>query len=160
MASAKRKEDLPSAEVVKQIDAAQAVRILRQDILPNITKIGERSQDVSTAYKAIKKNCNIPSWVVKLAIKLGDTEDYKRDHELRAMKEMFKAYGITLTEDLVDQAQDNDDADGIIPTKKAAARPRLVTVGTGNETDLSDAADEVVAEQDEFDAADPKNKSE
>lgn len=154
MASAKRKEDPPSAEEVKPIDAALAVRILKQDILPNITKIGERSQEVSTAYKAIKKQCNIPSWVVKLGIKLKETEDYKRDHELRAMKAIFEELGITIKEDLVDQAEGKTN-DGIIPSSKPAARPRLVTVGTGDETDLSDAADEVM---DEFDAADPSRK--
>ena len=159
MASAKLKEDPPSAEEVKPIDAAQAVRILKQDILPNLSKIGERSQEVSTAYKAITKGCNIPSWVVKLAIKLGDTEDYKREHELRAMRAMFEAYDIVLTEDLVDQAEGKSNSE-VIPTKKASARPWLVTVSKGDETDLADVADEVVAEQDEFDAADPKNKSE
>lgn len=155
MASAQRKEDPPSGEEVKPIDAALAVRILKQDILPNITKIGERSQEVSTAYKAIRKQCNIPSWVMKLGIKLKETEDYKREHELRAMKAIFEEMGISIKEDLVDKAEGKT-ADEIIPTKKAAARPRLVTVGTGDETDLSDAADEVMADQDEFDKADPK----
>lgn len=159
MASAKRKEDPPSAEVVKPIDAERAHRILKQDILPNLTKIGENSQLMSTAYKEITKHCNIPAWVIKLGIRLKETEDYKQEHELRAMKAWFAQLGIGIKEDLVDQAEENDDADAIIPTKKAAARPRLVTVGTGNETDLSDAADEVVAEQDEFDKADPKLKN-
>lgn len=148
MARAKLQPDENDGEV-KPIDAKRACQILRQDILPNLTKIGERSQEVSTAYKAVRKECNIPTWVMKLGIKLKDTEDYKRDHELRAMKAVFDELGISIRTDMVDIAEGKAGEGNVIAVTKSE-RPRLVTVGNGDETDLSDAA-----EIDEFDAADP-----
>lgn len=135
----------------KPIDAKRAVKIMREDILPQLTTIGEHSQEMSTAYKAIKKECNVPSWVMKLAIKLMDTEDFKREHELRALEAMLIELGLSISEDLVDRAQGKGREDGkVIPRQKASERPRLVTVSNGQETDLADAAD------DEFDNAAPK----
>lgn len=150
MARQKLKAEDTDGEI-KPIDAKRACQILRQDILPNITKIGERSQEVSTAYKAVRKECNIPTWVMKLGIKLKDTEDFKRDHELRAMKAVFEELGISIRTDMVDMAEGKS-GDGSVVGTSQSSRPRLVTVSDGMETDLADAADDV----DEFDAAAPE----
>jgi lipopolysaccharide biosynthesis regulator YciM len=141
MARAKLKPD-ENDGAIKEKDYAQAVRIYRQDIKQAISKVGEFSQELSTAYKAIKKQCGISSKAAKLAFQLDDMEDFKRDDFLRSLGGMLKELGIQQPFDMVDMANES----------ATRERPRLVTVGTGDETDLADAADEV----DEFDAAAPE----
>lgn len=141
MARAKLKPDDTDGEI-KQKDFAQAVRIYRQDIKQAASKVGEHSQELSTAYKAIKKQCGISSKAAKLAFQLDDMEDFKRDDFLRSFNGMLKELGIKQPYDMVDMANES----------VARERPRLVTVGTGDETDLADAASEV----DEFDSAAPE----
>jgi len=149
MARAKLKPD-ENDGAIKEKDYAQAVRIYRQDIKQAVSKVGEFSQELSTAYKAIKKQCGISSKAAKLAFQLDDMEDFKRDDVLRSLNGMLKELGIFMPTDMIDVANGAVAGEGIIPTGKRAT-PRLVTVGTGDETDLADAADDV----DEFDAADP-----
>jgi hypothetical protein len=64
---------------------------------------------------------------------------------------MLKELGIFMPTDMIDVANGAVAGEGIIPTG-TREKPRLVTVGTGDETDLADAADDV----DEFDAAAPE----
>lgn len=131
-----------NGEEVKQKDYAQAVRIYRQDIKQAVSKVGEFSQELSTAYKAIKKQCGISSKAAKLAFQLDDMEDFKRDDFLRSFNGMLKELGIEAPFDMVDMANES----------ATRERPRLVTISDGTETDLADVAEEV----DEFDAAAPE----
>lgn len=130
MARAKLKADENDGEI-KQKDFAQAVRIYRQDIKQAVSKVGEHSQELSTAYKAIKKQCGISSKAAKLAFQLDDMEDFKRDDFLRSLGGMLNELGIAQPFDMVDMANES----------ATRERPRLVTVGTGDETDLADAAE-------------------
>jgi hypothetical protein len=86
---------------------------------------------LSTAYKAIKKQCGISSKAAKLAFQLDDMEDFKRDDFLRSLGGMLNELGISQPFDMVDMANES----------ATRERPRLVTVGTGDETDLADAAE-------------------
>jgi hypothetical protein len=102
---------------VKKIDVDNAFRIVRNDIKPNISKVGEHNQEVSTAYKAIKKDCGIPSWIIKLGLKLESMEDFKRDHEMRALNLWLAKLGFDMIPaDLVDQAEGKGDTN-VIPLK-------------------------------------------
>ena len=150
MARAKLKPDDTDGEI-KQKDFAQAVRIYRQDIKQAVSKVGEHSQELSTAFKAIKKQCGISSKAAKLAFQLDDMEDFKRDDFLRSLNGMLKELGIYMPTDMIDVANGATAGESIIPTGQRE-KPRLVTVSDGTETDLANAAGEV----DWFDAAAPE----
>jgi len=150
MARAKLKPDDTDGEI-KQKDFAQAVRIYRQDIKQAVSKVGEHSQELSTAFKAIKKQCGISSKAAKLAFQLDDMEDFKRDDFLRSLNGMLKELGIYMPTDMIDVANGATAGESIIPTGQRE-KPRLVTVSDGTEIDLADAAGEV----DWFDAAAPE----
>lgn len=155
---AKVKDDEPqNGGEVKKIDVDTALRIVRRDIKPNLAKVGEHNQELSTAYKAIRKDCNIPSWVIKLGLKLADTEDFKREHELRALHMVLSAMGISITPDLVDQAEGKGETN-VVPLKAGStASGGLATLddddeGEGDEELLRDEG----MTDEEWDAAAPK----
>lgn len=148
---AKVKDDEPqNGGEVKKIDVDTAFRIVRSDIKPNLSKVGEHNQEVSTAYKAIKKDCGIPSWVIKLGLKLEDMEDFKRDHELRAMKLWFDRLGLSIKVDLVDQAEGKTDTN-VIPLKTGATDGGLATLAGDDEGGRPEGMTD-----EEWDAAAPK----
>lgn len=147
MARAKLKADDDGE--VKQKDFAGAVRVYRQEIKKAVSKVGEHSQELSTAYKHIKAHCHISSKAAKMAFQLDDMEDFKRDDFLRSLNGLLEELGIFMPTDMIDVANGAVAGESAIPTG-TREKPRLVTVGTGDETDLADAA-----EVDEFDAADP-----
>lgn len=132
----------PVAGEVAQKDFAGAVRAYRNDIKPAISKVGEFSQEVSTAYKHIKKNCHIQSGAAKLAFKLDDMEESKRDDFLRSFNGLCKELNIVMPRDMVDMAEGKDPG-SIVPTA-AAPKPKLVEVGKpSDDSELSSAADEL-----------------
>jgi hypothetical protein len=120
----KPKDDV---EELKTPDYKQALSIYRNDIKPATSKVGEYSQELSTAYKALKKQCRIPGWVAKLAFKLDGLENAKRDVELRALSGLLSAMGIGISRDLIDTANDTETPE-VIPTVAARAPLELVTV--------------------------------
>lgn len=124
---------------VPEKDFAGAVRAFRNDIKPAISKVGEFSQEVSTAYKHIKKNCHIQSGAAKLAFKLADMEDAKRDDFLRGFNGLCKELNITMPRDMVDMAQGNDP--GSIVPEAERPKPALVAVGKADDSDLAEAAE-------------------
>ncbi|WP_333837951.1 hypothetical protein [Novosphingobium sp.] len=132
------------------MDFDKAVSLYRQDIKPAISKVGEHAQEVSTAYKAIKKHCNIPPSIARFCFRLAEEEDTKRDVQLRALNGLLQKLGIgVIAADLVDQAQGSAGT-SVIPSAQAKPRPNLVVVpaadapvADGTETDLTDAANTV-----------------
>lgn len=137
MARAARKEPDDTGEV-KTKDFALAKKLFQQDIAPAVSKAGEAMQEASTGYKAIKKQAHIQPQAAKLAFKLADMEEAKRDDFLRCLGGLLKEFGIEIDpKDMVDQMQSGD----------GYKRPpmQLVTIGTpstGDETDLADAAED------------------
>lgn len=103
-----------------------AVKIYRNDIRKSASKVGEFNQELSTAYKEIKKVCNIHPGAAKLAFKLERMEDTKRDDFLRSLQGLMLEMNIGITEDLVDAAEGNDQSP-IIPTV-AKAETELATL--------------------------------
>lgn len=140
MAKPKTKDN--HVEEVKSMDFERAVSLYRKDIKPAISKVGEHAQEVSTAYKEIKKGCNIPPAIAKFCFKLAEDEEASRDVQLRALNGLLNALKIgVIAADLVDKAQ-GIDGTGVIPTVEAKTRPNLVVVPSdGTESDFTDAAD-------------------
>lgn len=126
MSRAARKSNDDSGEI-KAKDFDQAIRLWRNDIKSAQSKVGEFSQEMSTAYKAIKKQCNIQPGMAKFAFKMSETEDAKRDDQLRCLDGLFKALGIQFPpRDMVDAMQSGE-----------PQRPniKLVTVPSGPDGD-------------------------
>jgi hypothetical protein len=132
-------------------DFALAVRFYREDIKPAQAKVGEYAQEQSTAYKAIKKQAHIQPQAAKLAFKLDDMEESKRDDFLRSFNGLLKELKIFMPVDLIDVAQGKGTtSDAVVPTGQRG-RPRLATVPNGppGDQDLVDAADDVPSQQQE-----------
>lgn len=146
MARAARKPKDDQPEVVKEKDFALAAKIWRSDIKPAISKAGETMQEASSGYKQIKKVANIQPGAAKLAFKLVDMEEAKREDFLRCLGGLLKEFNIAIVPtDMVDMMQADDGY--------ARPKPQLVTVpiATGDETDLADAADDFdEADEDEL----------
>lgn len=127
----------PVSGEVAQKDFAGAVRAYRNDIKPAISKVGEFSQEVSTAYKHIKKNCHIQSGAAKLAFKLDDMEESKRDDFLRSFNGLCKELNIRMPRDMVEDAEGKP-VEPIVPVAESQ-KPGLVVVG--NDEELATAAE-------------------
>ncbi|RXR28934.1 hypothetical protein [Sphingobium fluviale] len=121
--TAKKQQEV---EEIGKPDFERAVSIYRNDIKPAQARVGEYAQEQSTAYKEIKKGCNVHPGAAKLAFKLDAMEDTKRDDFLRSLKGLMSALNIGLSADLVDKAEGEDDED-VIPVK-ASSRPSLMPV--------------------------------
>ncbi len=117
----------PVSHEVPQKDFTGAVRAYRNDVKPAISKVGEYSQEVSTAYKHIKKNCHIQPGAAKLAFKLDGMEEAKRDDFLRCFNGLCKELNIVMPRDMVDIAEGKP-AESIVP-EADRPKPQLVAVG-------------------------------
>lgn len=136
MARTARKPKDDDTGEVKPKDYGLAKKLYTQDIKPAVAKAGEFMQEASTAYKSIKKQANIQPQAAKLAFKLVNMEEAKRDDFLRSLGGLLKEFNIAIVPiDMVDMMQQADDG-------YARPRPSLVAVSTpsdGTETDLGDA---------------------
>lgn len=107
---------------IPQPDYELAVKIYRGDILPAENKVGNFSQELSTAYKAIKKNAHIQPAAAKLAFKLDKMEESQRDDFLRSLNGLLKQLKIYMPRDLLDAASGAPENENVIPT---GDRPKL-----------------------------------
>ena len=129
MARGKKAAEKPINGEIPKPDFNLAIKLYKEDIRPAQAKVGEFAQEQSTAYKAIKKQAHVHPGAAKLAFKLHEMEDTKRDDFLRSLYGLMKGLDIGLTRDLVD-AMGDDEADDM-PTKDRA-RPTLATVSPLN----------------------------
>lgn len=112
-----KKDDGPqNGGEIEQPDFDRAARLLKNDVKPAEEKVGEHAQVMSTAYKAIKKECHVNPAAAKLAYKLSRQSEEKTDDFLRSLQGMFAALNVGITRDLVDEAE-GAEATPIIPTK-------------------------------------------
>lgn len=127
-----KKQKTDEVETVGTMDVEQAKRLYFNDIKPARSKASEFMQEISTAFKAVKKLCHIQPGAMKAAIKVHEMEDAKRDDWLRGFNAYLRANNIDPDpKDLVDLAEGKTDR----------PKPQLVTVPSdGTETDLADAA--------------------
>jgi hypothetical protein len=112
---------------VKKPDFEKAVRIFRGDIKPAIEAAGEKAQEASTAYKAIKNDCHVNTRAAKFVFQLAGESEEKRNDVLRSVRGLLNAMEIGITDDLVSDAEGEDTNDTIVPTA-SPERPELVTV--------------------------------
>lgn len=119
-------EEQDSIEI-KQPDFEKAVRIFRRDIKPAVKAAGERAQEASTGYKAIKKDCRVNTRAAKFVFKLAGESEEKRNDILRSLRGLLGAMNIGITDDLVSDAEDEDTSAPIIPTTQGA-EPELLTL--------------------------------
>ena len=134
----------PKAEQVEQVIAPDfdlAVKIYHGDIKPAQSKVGEHAQEMSEAYKAIKKRANIQPQAAKLAFKLDQMEESKRDDFLRSFKGLMVRLGIFMPVDLVDAAEGKGSVnEEIVPTGQRSS-PKLATLPyVGDNSDLASEA--------------------
>lgn len=129
MARGRKADDKPINGEIPKPDFALAVKFYKDDIRPAQAKVGEFAQEQSTAYKAIKKQAHVHPGAAKLAFKLNEMEDTKRDDFLRSLYGLMQELDIGLTRDLVD-AMGEGEADQM-PTRERK-RPALATVSPFN----------------------------
>lgn len=136
MARTARKPKDDDGGEIKAKDFDKAHSLYMNDIKPARSKASEFMQEISTAFKAVKKLCHIQPGAMKAAVKLIEMEEAKRDDWLRGFNGYLRKAGIDPDpKDLVDAMSGGED-------RYARPKPSLVTVptGTGDETDLADAA--------------------
>lgn len=129
MARGKKAADKPINGEIPKPDFDLAIRFYKEDIRPAQAKVGEFAQEQSTAYKAIKKQAHVHPGAAKLAFKLAEMEDTKRDDFLRSLYGLMEGLDIGLSRDLVDAMGDGE-ADKM-PTRERK-RPALATVSPLN----------------------------
>lgn len=139
---ARRTARAPKADKVEEVasmDFDRAKKLYFEDIKPARSKASEHMQEVSTAFKAVKKVCGIQPGAMKAAIKLHEMEDSKRDNWLRAFNGYLRAVNIDPDpKDLVD-AMNGEKQD-----RYARPKPTLVTLAAheGDNEDLAGGADD------------------
>jgi hypothetical protein len=112
-----------------------AKRIYFGDIKPAQGKVGEHAQEMSTAYKEIKKAAHIQPQAAKLAFKLVEMEESKRDDFLRSFRGLLTVFNIFIPADLVDQAEGKTGESNVIPIGESA-KPQLATIPS-DDSDLA-----------------------
>jgi hypothetical protein len=134
-----RAKKTPQVEEVHAPDFALAVRLYRQDIKPAQSKVGEHSQEMSEAYKAIKKRAYIQPQAARLAFRLDDMEESKRDDFLRSFNGLLKEMNIFMPVDLADMAEGKGSAGETVVPIGAGSKPRLATIpmSDGKDDDLA-----------------------
>jgi hypothetical protein len=148
MARAARTPKEDDTGEIKAKDYALAKKLYQHDIKPAVSRAGEAMQEASTGFKAIKKQAHIQPQAAKLAFKLADMEEAKRDDFLRCLGGLLKEFGIEVApKDMIDMMQGEDGY--------ARPKPQLVTIpggapSDGSETDLADSADFEEATEDEL----------
>jgi hypothetical protein len=140
MARGKKKEGTINGEVPKP-DFELAARIYREDIRPAAGKVGEHAQEMSTAYKDIKKKAHIQPQAARAAFRLVDMEPAKRDDFLRSFNGLLRELQIFMPADLVDAAEGKGTVgENVVPIGESA-KPKLATIPPAVEGDV-DLADE------------------
>lgn len=127
MPRGRRAAAAPQVEQIAAPDFEKAVRIFRQDIKPANEKSGEHAQTASTGYKAIKKECRVNTRAAKFVFQLSGESEEKRNDILRSLRGLMSAMNIGITDDLVSDAEGEDNAAPIVPTA-APQKLELVTV--------------------------------
>lgn len=90
----------------KRPNAKRAIEIYDEHISPKLTHIATIKGDLKEPWQMLKDEANMPrkefNYVQSL---VEEDDDAKREHRLRALRELLIAYDLTIPPDLVDQAQ-------------------------------------------------------
>jgi hypothetical protein len=134
MARGKRKVADQVVEVLKP-DFDLARRIYFNDIKPAISKQATHGQELSSAYKELKSVAHIQPQAAKLAFKLVEFEESKRDDFLRCLNGLLRSFNVFLPRDMVDIAEGKPETDNVIPIGDSP-RPSLATIPS-DDSDLA-----------------------
>jgi hypothetical protein len=129
-------------------DFPLAVRTYRQDIKPAQAKISVLAQEMSTAFKQIKKQGFIQAGAAKLAFKLNEMEEAQRDDFLRCFNGMLNELQIFMPVDMLDMAEGAEVGRSVIPVDfgKRDNSADLMLDGEGD-PDISDVLSEMDSEE-------------
>lgn len=129
----------------KRPNAARAVEIFDEHISPKLTHIATIKGDLAEPWQMLKDETNIPRAVFNFVQKIvNEDDDAKREHMLRSLRELLIAYGLTITPDLVDQAQGHNSSN-IVPFG-SASKPVLPGV-SGDEDDFEASPEELAKQE-------------
>jgi hypothetical protein len=123
----KAKTGTVSGEVAKP-DFEKAVRLYRGDIKPAKSRSAEFMQEVSTAYKAVKKDARVHPGAAKVAFSLVEMEYDKQQEWLRSFRGTLEALGIGIEADLFDGLEGEAPKSNVVPFKEMSPAPDLVTL--------------------------------
>lgn len=128
----------------KRPNAKRAVEIFDDHISPKLTHINTIKGDLKEPWQMLKDEANMPRKEFNYVQSLVDEDDdAKREHRLRALRELLIHYGLTITPDLVDTAQGHNSAN--VVQFGAATKPFLP--GVGDDDDDFEASPEELAQQ-------------
>lgn len=120
----------------KRPNAARAVEIFDEHISPKLTHIATIKGDLAEPWQMLKKEANMPRKEFNYVQTLVDEDDdAKREHRLRALRELLIHYGLTIPADLVDQAQGHNSEN--VVQFGAASKPFLPGVGDDDDFEAS-----------------------
>ena len=95
----------------KRPNAARAVEIYDEHISPKLTHINTIKGDLKEPWQMLKDEAHMPrkefNYVQSL---VEEDDDAKREHRLRALRELLIHYDLTIAPDLVDQANGHNSA--------------------------------------------------
>jgi hypothetical protein len=139
-----KKSDTPINGEVPKPDFELAAKIYREDIRPAMSGVGEHAQEMSTAYKEIKKRAHIQPQAARLAFRLVDMEEAKRDDFLRSFNGLLKELKIFMPADLVDAAEGKGTIGETVVPIGTSTKPKLATIppAVEGDADLADGADQ------------------
>lgn len=100
--------DKDQVKEVHAPDFAKMKRIFLHDIKPAEEKNAKARGDLSAAWKAIEDDCHCNKAGAKLLHKLHGMSEETRDDFLRTLYGGMQALGIGISQDLVDQMNDQD----------------------------------------------------
>lgn len=138
----------------KRPNAARAVEIFDANISPKLTHINTIKGDLKEPWQMLKDEANMPRKEFNYVQTLVDEDDdAKREHRLRALRELLIHYGLTIQPDLVDTAQGHNSAN--VVQFGAATKPFLP--GVGDDDDDFEASPEELAQQEGRNSADDED---
>lgn len=143
-----KKSDTPISGEVPKPDFELAAKIYREDIRPAMSGVGEHAQEMSTAYKEIKKRAHIQPQAARLAFRLVDMEEAKRDDFLRSFNGLLRELKIFMPADLVDAAEGKATIGETVVPIGESRKPKLATIppAVEGDADLADGADNTTDE--------------
>ncbi len=104
------REDNQDCTEVKPIDAERVIRILENDVHPQMERDQSARGELANAWKTIEDECGCNKGAAKLYFKMTGWSDEKRDDFLRSLWALMKAGNMGVSADLVDQMETDGDA--------------------------------------------------
>lgn len=129
----------------KRPNAARAVAIFDANISPKLTHINTIKGDLKEPWQMLKDEAHMPRKEFNYVQSLVDEDDdAKREHRLRALRELLIHYGLTIQPDLVDAAQGHNSANVVQFGERRD--PGLATI-PGDDEDFEASPEELAMQE-------------